>query len=171
MPMQVFTVGQVLSAADTNEYFVNTRYASKPSDTSRISTVTLAADPDLTLPVDANKTYMVESFVQYTAIAGTGDIKATWSAPAGATFNGMGTGVMISSGNYQEFAYGPTGNLLSTTVAYDGGGALLMSFRLSGMLVVSSTSGSLTFNWAQNTSNGTATVVKAGSSMFLRRVS
>lgn len=170
MAMQVFTVGEVLAAADVNEYLVNTRFILKPSDTSRSSTTSQTADPDLTLAVDASKSYILDMFVQYTAVNGSGDLKCSWTAPSGAIFNGMGIGVQ-ASGAAEIYGYQSSGNVLTTAVSYGGGGAAILSFRMSGILVMSTTAGSLTFQWAQNTSNGTATVVKQGSSMLLRRVS
>jgi len=172
MAMKVFNVGDVLAAADVNEYLVNTLYADKPSDTSRASTTTIANDPDLTLPVGASKKYELDMQVVYTAVNSTGDLKFVFTVPASAVFTGSLFGVAIGSSALAFPPYQASGLLITgpaQTVA--GGGIAQNALRVSGILAVAGTSGSITFQWAQGTSNATPTVVKQGSYMRLRRVS
>src|SRR5215469_16636505 len=89
MAMRVFNPGDVLAASDVNEYLVNTKYVIKPADTSRASNTTLSADPDLTIAVDANKSYYLNATVMFTAVNGTGDLKWAFTVPAGTVFSGM----------------------------------------------------------------------------------
>src|SRR5215470_15294427 len=96
--MKVFNVGDVLAAADVNEYLTHTKYASKPADTNRASTTTLANDPDLTLAVDANKSYRLELIANYYNGGGsTGNIKVNLTVPASAVFYGADFGFNTSS--------------------------------------------------------------------------
>ena len=167
MVMRVFNPGDVLAAADVNEQLVNTKYAIKPADTSRASTTTLANDPDLTVSVDANKTYYVQVTIIYTAVSGSGDLKFAWTVPAGTVFSGT---VMNDATTVNMGAYQAGGTLISQTQSFVGGGASILASAFSGVLAIGGSSGSFTLQWAQQTSNVTATVVKQGSHMFLRRV-
>ncbi|MFC7846119.1 right-handed parallel beta-helix repeat-containing protein [Streptomyces sp. NPDC057382] len=125
--------------------------AIKPGDTGRASTIAPAADPDLTLPVEAGGIYDVECVAVWTT--GGGGFRATWAAPAGATMawtdnDGVGAS---TAGAVVTFASG-TGT------------------TFKGTLVVGATAGSLTLSWAQNTSNAAATTLKAGSALKLTRL-
>ena len=169
-PLNVFYAGSRLTASAVNEYLVNTRYATKPGDTSRASTTTLTADPDLSVAVDASKSYWLDILILYTAASGSGDFKYTFGAPTGAVF--YGTAVVIAADTLvAAFTYSPSGGAtISTTELVVSAGSGAIPVRLSGVLTTSTTAGNLALSWAQNTSSGTATVVKAGSYMCLRRV-
>jgi hypothetical protein len=165
--MKIFNVGDVLTASDTNEYLVNTRFVIKPGDTSRNTTTTMTNDPDLSVAADAGKSYLTEVLVQYGATIGA-DIKATFTVPAGATFSGQLTGQGAGTSylaNGVDAGFPVTG-----TFSMNGGGAFDLGFRLSGVLVTDGSAGNLTLKWAQNTSNAANTTVRAGSFMLLRRV-
>lgn len=168
MAMKVFNVGDVLAAADVNEYLVNTILVQKPSDTSRNTTTTLANDPDLTVAVAANKTYWCEVLVQYLA-SGTFNLKAAFTMPAGAAFNGEMISMPAGGGSFAPNGLDAANPLNSVTFHIAGGGAFELTARLSGLLVVAGSSGSLTLQWAQDTSGATNTTVRAGSFMYLRR--
>lgn len=168
MAMKVFNVGDVLGAADVNEYLVNTRFAVKPSDTSRNTTTTFANDPDLTVAVDANKSYALEMFLNYTAQAGQ-DLKYTFSVPASASLNGGVNGLFVASTTFALQPYDSTFTVTST-VSLLGQTVFDTSARISGILATAGTAGSITLRWAQNTSGGNNTIVRAGSYMLLRRV-
>lgn len=126
-------------------------YVTKSADTSRASTATTAADPHLTLAVAANAVYDVECVAVWTT--GGGGLRATWTAPSGAGMvwtDNDGVGVATAAG-VVTFA--------STT-----------GTTFKGTLTTSATAGSLTLSWAQSTSNASATVLKAGSSLKLTRL-
>jgi len=169
--MRVFNPGDVLAASDVNEYLVNTLYADKPSDTSRASTTTLSNDPDLTLAVGASKKYELDMQVVYTAASGTGDFKFAFAIPASAVFTGTQLGAAIGTGALQNPPYQAGGSLMTAPQSLIGNGPIQMQLRVSGILAVAGTAGNLTFQWAQANSGATATIVKQGSYMRLRRVS
>lgn len=168
MAMQVFTVGQVLASADVNEYLVNTRFAIKPADTTRASTATLTADPDLTLTVDANKSYWMDCLILYNSNV-TANFKMNFTRPATMNFFGSSLGQGLSS-----FGAGPydaqSGLDVTSLVLNLAGSAIDMVARVQGVIVNGATAGSITLQWAQNTSNASNTIVRQGSHMFLRRV-
>jgi hypothetical protein len=168
--MKVFTEPSVLGAADTNEYLVNTKWATKPSATTRINTTTLANDPDLTLQTDPNKMYWLELIAPFTSPTAAG-FKFSFAAPAGSVFTGYA--LYLSGGNPTVVVYEPVSALLITSnviMATSGGGVDDM-VTIRGSLVTAGTGGGLTYQWAQQTSNGGNTTVRAGSVMYMRRVS
>lgn len=140
--------------------------ALKSSSTSRTSTTTLAADPDLTVPVLANGKYDVElSLVYNGAATGAGDLKCSWSVPSGASFAGGFVGVSNPLG----VAILPV-TASSVQVTYGNGTGNALWCMVSGTLFMSSTPGNLVLTWAQNSSSGTATTLMTGSKLSARRV-
>ncbi|MFF3140396.1 hypothetical protein ACFVRU_01355 [Streptomyces sp. NPDC057927] len=125
------------------------RMVIKSVDTSITSNATPASDPHLTMSVAAGATYDVECVGVWTN--GGGGLRATWSAPSGST--------MVWTDNDGVGVSTPTGVVSFTATT---------GTTFKGTLVVT-TSGSLTFQWAQSTSNATATTLKAGCSLKLTR--
>lgn len=143
----------------------------KPADTQQASTTALVADPDLQFSGLAIGTYTIEGLLLYTGAAiGTADLKAMMSATVGAVSSGPSwwnliaptTGAAnalqdVATPFGTSFAYGtpgPTNNL---------GGQLKASFQ------VTTANTTVALSWAQNTSNATATTIKAGSYLRLKR--
>ncbi len=139
-----------------------TRIVRKTADTSRTSTTTMANDPDLTFSVDGSSTYLVELILVYSGDA-AGDFKSNWSLPSNASANmwilgqptsqperdttTMRTGVHTATGDVTLGCTGPTWwNGASMT-----------------MYLITDSSGTVTLRWAQNASNATATIIRAGS--------
>lgn len=168
MAMRVFAVGDVLAAADVNEYLVNTKFAQKPNDTSRATNTTLTNDPDLSIAVDANKSYEVEVYGLYLA-TNTPNLKIAFTLPGSATFNGVSHLFPVGGGGVSigplDAAIPITGALHIAGVSpFDG------AFRISGILTTAGAAGSFTLQWAQDTSSASTTIMRGGSSMLLRRV-
>jgi hypothetical protein len=145
----------------------------KTADTSRASTTTMTADPDLvTIPVVSNGVYIVEGSIIYSAID-SADLKCQFTAPTGAVMNWHGgclpTG---STGAVGQYIYDC--QTLPTIYTPGGGDAAgngtSMILDIKGLLRTAGTSGNFGFQWAQNVSNATATIVRAGSYLQLRRV-
>ncbi len=136
------------------------QFASKAADQSN-STTSMTGDTDLTVPLAAGCTYTVELRGIFTAASG-GDIKLSWEAlPAGSTFTWSGASSVSG-----------TGSVFSGTATdiWTGSGSTEKAFWYSGLLVNPTNAGTLQFEFAQNTSNATATVMKAGSWMSVVRV-
>lgn len=150
-----FTAGQKVRASDMNRGVPTlVRVA---ADTSVVSSTTLVDGVGAVAAVEADAFYWWRLHLHFTGNA-TGDIKVAWTVPTGATgFWGLvGATVGVA-------AYGDANPL--TTI--DGANTLAV---LDGFLDTSSTAGNLQLRFAQNTSNGTATVVKAGSLLSVARV-
>lgn len=139
--------------------------AVKAADTSRLNTTTSADDPDLTITVAANTTYLVEGFILYTSPSVAPDLKFNLNAPSGAT--GYWTLLAPSSTSTADpdalrTIASPPG---ATTRSYGVSTASnVFGAVLRGSVITSATAGAVTVQWAQFTADATnATILKAGS--------
>ena len=165
MAVPVYSVGQVLAASDCNNWFIPL-VAYKAADTSRAGTVTtVAADPDLTVTLAANATYDIDMDLIYEGgTQGSADLKFTWTVPTGTTMRY----VLVNTSTSGTCT--PAGATESTTVtAGTNGAANFRGVHIGGTVFASTTAGSLTLNWATNTSNATNTIMHTGSRMTLQR--
>jgi hypothetical protein len=164
MPIPTWTFGELIRAEDVNNWFVPLA-ACKASDTTRTRTTTLTADPDLTLTVAANATYAVTAALLFTGPKGAGFFQWDFSVPTGATFEYVAvyntTALAVS-----VQALGAGGDRWANTA----GTSSPQPLYVSGTLVVSSTPGSFAVEWAQHTSNRTATSLKAYSNLVAQRI-
>lgn len=142
--------------------------AYKTLDQSVTSSTTLADDGELFVSVAASCRYEVYARVKYTA-ATAGDLKLGWSGPSGATLiwnmGGPASGVTDATGS----PYWGANTLAGTDIV--GGTGTDLICQPSGILVTSTTAGTLRLRFAQGTSSATATTIYAGSSLVLRRLS
>ncbi|MFF7180134.1 hypothetical protein [Streptomyces sp. NPDC008121] len=143
--------------------------AVKVSDEPRNSTTTMANDAALVVPVEANAMYTVGGYIIYSqnlaASASTG-IKLGWAGPAGATMQwtsgGTDSPTSLTGQDVTSQAITATRNLPSNLGTY-------MSAIPFGTLFTAGAAGTLAVQWAQIASNGTPTIVRAGSRLCLRR--
>ncbi|PBC71588.1 hypothetical protein BX265_6198 [Streptomyces sp. TLI_235] len=144
----------------------------KMGDTPRDTTTTTTADPDLALSVEATATYRLAGMLAYGVRSDT-DLKFGFSAPASST--------LVWHGHCQATGTaGTTGSAIFDvqsigTTSYAPGGAAadnttIMVVVLHGLLTTSITAGTFSLNWAQNTSNAVAAILKAGSHLTLKRI-
>lgn len=137
---------------------VGNAVASKAASTLRNTTTTLAADPDLVFPLLAG-IYAIKMYVQPQASAG---------GNGGFKFNFSSTGTMTGT-------YGYTGGVVGAFVSAVGQSVLtgVSTFaalqnnpvdwlEITGQVVVT-VPGTLSFQWAQNSSNAINSAVTAGS--------
>lgn len=168
MPIPTWNVGQVLSPADVNSWFVPLA-AYKPSLTARTSTTAVTNDPDLALTVAASAVYSVEGLLFYQGgTTGSSDFKFGWNAPSGALFYWgavyLGGGSLAVTVSAQQ-AVGDTliANTNTTSSQYH--------LQLSGTLITSASGGTFALAWAQGTSSGTSTTLLARSRLVLQEIS
>lgn len=148
----------------------------KQADTDRLSTTTLALDPELQQPLAANAVY----FVEFLLLAGgstTGDLKTQWQVPAGTSglkaVIGPGTGATANSAADNEtMRVGVHG--FATDIVYNAvrnGTTLLFRVREHAVVTTSGTAGTCGLLWAQNAVDATnATRIGAGSLMRAKRI-
>jgi len=172
----MFLIGNPLSVAES------VRALCLASDFSTTST-TLAPVTDFTTAAGASEVWLFDAFLVIDASA-TGDIRLQPFGPSGAlmTFGGSGlstaatagqttaTPGMVARANINGTDTSNTGTLTfgGTSVT---GTPTLLTLRVSGSVRVSTTPGTIGFNVAQATSDGTyPTKVLAGSTITWRKV-
>lgn len=141
----------------------------KGADETTVSNTSLHNDNALLLPLIASATYIFALYLDFesatTGSGGAGDIKWGWSVPSGTkmryTVMNKTTGGVADDGLTWDETGVPT--------AGGRGAGVLAGVKLEGTVMAGATAGTLQFRWAQNTSNGTATIVHAQSSLELRR--
>lgn len=169
MAIPTWVAGQVLTASDVNSWFVPVA-AVKPGDTSRTSTTALAADPDLVVAVAASQSYRVWCYLNYEGAAvGTGDLKWSFTVPAGATMRYQSISVN-TAGTLSPLLIGPTWNGASVNSAGTNSPGNPMSVTMHATLVVAGTAGNVTLTWAQNTSSATSTTLHVQSALILDHI-
>lgn len=143
------------------------RLVVKAGDTSRASTTTLANDPELTMSLSAG-TYIVESQLFWSSASASPLAKVNFATPT----------IVIASGEYVTSSGG--GTLSTGELIIDGSSSANVmaigpnarpSYASIHALVTISASGTFALSWAQSSSNATATVLKAGSYLLVRRIS
>lgn len=125
----------------------------KPSDTSRGTTTTLADDPHLTVPIAASEKMVLRFVLHILSASATPDFKYTITVPAGAT------------GDFKEDA-AATVNAFAAAVSLALSAATAKVLVIDVSVVNSTTPGAVTLQWAQDTSDATATLLKAFSSVM-----
>lgn len=167
MAVPTWVTGQVLTASDVNTWFVPIA-AIKPADTQRANTTTLAADPDIVIPVATSCNYQITGIIVYDGGTGgtEGDFKWTFNVPSGCS------GYYGYSRNNLSASY--TGAFTSawtdTNTAQTTGVGTFMTVTISGMLATASTAGNLVLSWAQNSSTSANTRVRAQTFLTARRI-
>jgi hypothetical protein len=164
----VVLAGQRLTAA-VLQAFAPIR-AVKASDSSAVTnSTTLVSDTELVIPVVSGRTYDLDGWIIWVG-NDTGDIKFAFDAPTGSTLDwgilgGDDTDTTFATGNTRgRGEWFPRLNSTSfptSTVQFSASTAAIFGI-LRGRLVAGAT-GNLTLKFAQNTSNGTGTLLKAGS--------
>lgn len=167
MAKPVYSTGDVPTADEVNDWFVNVLWARTLATQSVTSSTTLQDDDYMFVSVDANAEYHVECMVTYGGAA-AGDLKMLFRTPAGATFTGMATAIVSTGASQQDIQ----------TMQYAGNSSEVWGTLGSGQqygivhgaLVTVGTAGTFKVEWAQNTSNATATQIFTNSYLKLTRM-
>lgn len=135
--------------------------ARKTAGTSRISSVTLTADPDLTIASLPVGEYQIDGFLAYDAST-TADLAIAWNMPAGSISWGCG-GLAGTATSNNPATINETLFTAATGPVLGGVGVGTGTFaRITGWLKVT-TAGAMTLKWAQNSTDATNTTLQAGS--------
>jgi len=131
----------------------------KTTDEGVASSITVQDDDALALSIGANEVWEFEAYVIVTAATSTPDFKFDFTTPSGATINWTaafvdGTSAAVQSGLVEASA---------TSRSFDVTGAAIDIMLVKGIVVNSTTAGTLQFRFAQNTSDANAITVKANS--------
>lgn len=144
----------------------------KPSATSRTSTTTLADDPDLSMALEANATYFVEFFLYYNG-DDTGRFKTIWTVPSGSTGNRgvIGEGSTVTTATNADNVLGRFGvHAYGTSVVYGTRNSANQLQAYESGVIITTSSGNVTLQWAQNSSSTTATTLNNTSLMRVTRL-
>jgi hypothetical protein len=147
---------------------VLTLFARKTANEAVTASTAVQDDDHLFLTVEPNAVYLIDAFLIYLAGNNNPDLLLAWSGPAGATFDWTAGGLLSTvttvtgSIHLQHRAIGETVAVGATTSA--------AVARPSGLLVTGVNGGTFRFRWAQNTSDASATEVRANSWLRAQRV-
>ncbi|MFJ4617431.1 hypothetical protein [Streptomyces sp. NPDC088812] len=145
-------------------------HAAKASSTSRASTTTISADPDLQLPVEANAQYLIHFYFRISGNA-AGDMDIQLTTPAGCTGSYSVTGRLAGASAGDGDARTSTRTTFNVETLYSTPStAAAQANHGAGRLITGATAGTLSVDWAQNVSNATASVMESDSWMELRRI-
>jgi hypothetical protein len=169
--------GSTLTAAILNELasYATEVSATKVADTSRNTTISPAADPELSIVLLANRTYefgLDALIVSAANAAGDFRVRLAWTNTATVTWRCAGHDISLASGvagtaNFQ----GAAGNTVSpTTDTSFGASTSTNNGHLFGEIVTGVSNVTLTVEWAQVGSNANNTTLRIGSRLWARRV-
>jgi hypothetical protein len=169
MVKPTFSTGDVPSADQVNDWFVNIEYVRKSANESVTSSTTYQDDDQLLLPVEANATYEVTVGLRYDATTAA-DIKIRIVGPSGYSFGAFLSRLHPDATSSADASVvwiigGGTDALGGLGIGTDG------AAFLQGTMITTGTAGNCQLQWAQNASSATATTLFAGSYMRLLRVS
>jgi len=140
------------------------------SDQQFTSTTTLTNVTQMFIPVEANATYKLEGFLEYTGetfALGPGDLKLDMSIPAGATLRWSHLGAVVNSANAMDSVVMAAGTVRPLGTY---GTSTDLAAVVSGRLTTGANSGFLQLKAAQNTACATPTTLRAGSWLTLSRI-
>jgi hypothetical protein len=155
--MTPLRVAQALAATPSSESII----AIKTADESVTSSTALQDDDHLTLSLAASSTYLIEMFIDLTSTSGTPGGKIAFVSPAAVGFNLFGKYVR-NNDTARSFVLTASGGESDAVSIGANSHAVL---TLAGTITTTD-AGTFKLQWAQSTSNGTATVNKKGG--FLR---
>lgn len=171
MPFKQFSDDEVLTYDVVNRYFVQQTSVIKSADEVVTSSTSTQNDDELFVTVLPNSQYFVEFFIIYDAIQAA-DIKIFWIGPAGITFDwthgGLGTSATASSGSVsRNYRTKPDTGTIGGPAVAAGTNSIIPG---EGRLVTSTDGGTFRFQFSQNASSATGTIVRARSVLIVQRL-
>jgi hypothetical protein len=141
----------------------------KTADQSVTSSTVLVDDTDLQWAVTAGEVWQIEGTL-YAEGSQAGDLGVRISTPSGQSGYWQALGPNVSATSTTASSVLPTGQAFNTTPSVGMLGAgVTAPVRINGLLVVG-TAGTVKLQFAQGTSDATATTLKAGSHLRARRI-
>lgn len=173
MTYPIPAIGQRLTASFISQMLPT--YVYKPASTTRASLVVAADDTDLAFAAEANVTYDVYFRVRFAGLQAAG-IRTKWNVPAGANglrcCQGPGSANAVQTDanttEMRQAVHGFTTDVLYTNPRNSA--SLFTWLEEWCTVTMAATAGNITFQWAQNVTNATGTVVQAESFVQYRRV-
>lgn len=145
-------------------------HAAKSGSTSRSSTTTVTADPDLQLSVEANADYTIHGLLRISGPA-AGDMDIKFTVPSGATGSYTVTGRLASASALDSDTRTSTRISFGVETQFSTPStSAAQANHVVGRLITSSTAGTFSIDWAQTVSDATATVMESDSWIMLKRI-
>jgi hypothetical protein len=135
----------------------------KTADETVTASTVMQNDDILSLPVEANTRYALTLCLMFNAPA-TPDLKIGWAYPSGTTLKWHRESTGVTGATKLADA------LVETDIEPIAGDGADDVFVIQGLVTVGSTAGNVTFQWAQNVSDASGTIVRAGSWFRLEAV-
>ncbi|GHH83876.1 hypothetical protein [Streptomyces capitiformicae] len=134
------------------------------------SSTTFQNDDELFVSVEANAKYRVQLFLLHSSPT-AGDIKLQFTAPAGASFNwGVhGAETAVTTSNAVPETVMASRNI-GEIANFGGGASTGTTAFIEGTLTTAGTAGTLQLQWAQRVSDASATQVRAGTILSVKRI-
>lgn len=173
-----WTAHDILTAADLNAAIAKgiPKIVVKTADESVTSSTTLQDDNELLISLASGSSYLIEAHLLVSGAA-AGDVKTAWARTG--TLNQIGGRMVRGPGiNTTDVTAGAAaattvginrssgGNALTTALA-SGVDGTAISYISEVFTLTSVVTGTLTLQWAQNTSSATATIMRAGSFLIV----
>jgi hypothetical protein len=166
---KTWSAGETLTAANFNTYIRDNQLSFGPhllvrktSDQSVTSSTTLVSDSALVTPsIAANEVWWFQLRIRVSGISG-GDLKHTFSFPAGGTLDMTSTSNSATGSVYVQDDELTASDTPTQTAILDN--TKLVPVEV--LYINAGTAGVITYRWAQNTSNATATTVKTNSTLW-----
>jgi hypothetical protein len=159
----VHVIGTV-TAAGFSGPGVSKIFIRKSSNETVTSSATLQDDDELRFAISANETWKTEVFLNMVS-SPTPDFKYAFTAPAGLS------SILYGYSQYTAIATNSaTSTAGSGITVITGTGTVSNGLWIDCLVVNGATAGTVTFQWAQNTSNAAATTVRAGSFLVSERL-
>lgn len=170
MPYPDWRAGQKLKASLLRA--MNVYQVVQGTDASKTSSTTLTST-NLVIPVESDALYEYRLLLVHSS--GAGDMQVEWDVPSGTSMQRHGMGIGANNTGSQtnvDISFSAQGtNTTDFNIGGNGGDATAKcSFVELGYIDTGSSSGNVTLQYAQDNSNATASIVRAESSVFYRRI-
>jgi hypothetical protein len=164
--LPTFAAGGRITAAQLTSLLPVT--ANKPSNTTVVSTTTIAADPDLAVAVVGNAVYEIDLHLIY-GQGTTAQLTFGWTGPAGANLDWMPYGLDVTVTASQTGSIRAVPQTIGSTQTF-GGNSTPTTCGAFGRLVTAGTAGLLTLRWGPSVSSGVGLTVSAGSYLIAKQI-
>lgn len=168
MGFKIFSVNEYLTSGDVNAYFEQQQIVIKSADESVTSSTSVQDDNHLTMTLSANTNYWVEGHLITDGAVG-GDFRLQFIVPSG-TIRWLANGPLSSATGTvtdvdRNYKVGATTTIMGTIAS--GTNSVVHIF---GIIRTAGSGGTFKLQWAQGTSSGTATRVRANSMLRVARM-
>lgn len=168
---RTWTDGELVTAAIMNPHVRDNFLATGPhlivrktSDETVTSSTVFQDDNVLILPVGINEVWQFWFNLLFTADT-AGDLKTQYTFPSGGAFSAVSSFVDAANAASNDIIRATTSP--TNTAVYGSQSATVPQFiGIQGVYVNGGTGGSVTLQWAQNTSSATATTIKTNSTLW-----